>query len=192
MSTETTKPIIKQGTRILTPYLYGQLCEQLNDTYLAITSVLLCTGMRAEEFWDFMKHPEWYDAKRKCIDMPKGSIKKVKCLHKERSIVLTSMGCAQVEYVLKMRPHKIQRQDMWITLRGAAERAGIGTQGITTKMFRKSIISWLAVCYPDKMFKIASSAGHSLETMRLHYSNLQFEARDVKEMQDFVKGWGEA
>jgi|WetSurMetagenome_2_1015567.scaffolds.fasta_scaffold371860_2 hypothetical protein len=191
MSENLEKPIIKQRTRILTPYLYSQFREQLNDTYKAVSDVLLYTGMRAEEFWEFINHPEWYDPKRRCIDMPIGSIKKVKCLHKERSVVLNDAGCKAVEFVLHMKPKKIERQDMWITYKGAAERSGIGPQGITTKMFRKSLISWLAVIYPDKMFKIASSAGHSLETMRLHYSNLQFEARDLREMQEFLKGWGE-
>lgn len=186
------KPIIKQNTRILTPYLYNQLREQLNDTYKAISDALLNTGMRAEEFWEFLEHPEWYDAKRKCIDMPQGSIKKIKCLHKERTIVLTDRGCKAIEYVLQMKPRKIARQDMWITYRGAAERSGIGTAGITSKMFRKTMISWLAVCYEDKLFKIASSAGHTLDIMRLHYSSLQFEARDLREMQEFLKGWGEA
>jgi site-specific recombinase XerD len=192
MSEPIEKPIIKQNTRILTPYLYKLLRPELNPTYQAVSDALLHTGMRAEELWEFLHHPEWYDPKRKCIDMPIGSIKKKKCLHKERTVVLTQNGCKAIEYILQMKPQKIQRQDMWITYKGASERAGIGVKGITTKMFRKSMISWLAVVYPDVMFKIASSAGHSLETMRLHYSNLQFEARDLQEMREFLKGWGEA
>lgn len=186
------KPIIKKNTRILTPYLYSLLRSELNDTYKAICDALLHTGMRVEEIWEFLDHPDWFDPKRKCIDMPPGSIKKIKSLHKDRTVVLTDRGCKAIEYILQMKPAKIQRQDMWITLRSAAERSGIGKQGITSKMFRKSAISWLAVCYPDKLFKIASSAGHTLDIMRLHYSNLQFEARDLQEMKEFLKGWGEA
>ena len=192
MSDIANKPIIKQNTRILTPYLYNLLRSELNDTYKALSDALLHTEMRAEELWEFILHPEWYDPSRKCIDMPIGSIKKVKCLHKERTVVMTDSGCKAIEYLLQMKPAKIQRQDMWITYKNAAERAGIGSKGVTTKMFRKSMISWLAVVYPDKMFKIASSAGHSLETMRLHYSNLQFETRDLQEMKEFLKGWGDA
>lgn len=192
MSEEFGKPIIKQNTRVLTPFLYAKLRAELNDTYKAVSDALLHTEMRAEELWEFIDHPDWYDPKRKCIDMPIGSIKKKKCLHKERTVVLTDTGCKAIEYILHMKPSKIQRQDMWITYKGASERSGIGNKGVTTKMFRKSMISWLAVVYPGDMFKIASSAGHSLETMRLHYSNLQFEARDLQEMKEFLKGWGEA
>jgi hypothetical protein len=190
MSEIIDKPIIKQNTRILTPYLYKRLREELNDTYKAVSDALLHTEMRAEELWEFLDHPDWYDPKRKCIDMPIGSIKKKKCLHKERTVVLTDEGCKAIEYILHMKPDKIQRQDMWSTYKGAAERSGIGNKGVTTKMFRKSMISWLAVIYPESMYKIACSAGHSLDTMRLHYSSLQFESRDLAEMREFLKGWG--
>lgn len=195
----STRPIIKQKTRILTPYLYGQLRAQLNPTYQAISDVLIHTGMRVEEFWEFLEFGTvlgglagWYDPQRKCIDMPHGSIKKIKSLHKERTIILSDAGCKAVEHVLRMNPKKIPRQSMWITYNAAAKKAGLGNEGITSKMFRKSLISWLAVCHEDKMYKIASSAGHTLEIMRLHYSSLQFEARDVQEMKEFLKGWGEA
>jgi hypothetical protein len=41
------------------------------------------------------------------------------------------------------------------------------------------------------MYMIAGSAGHTLETMQNHYTNLAFEKRDIEDMRIILKGWGE-
>ncbi len=183
--------LVKQDTAILTPFETLKIRENLNEKYQAIADGLLHTQMRVEELWEFMRHPEWYSASRRCIDLPKGAIKKVKTLHKERTVRLSIAGCSAVEYLIKMNPDKVSRQAMGPAMKRAAKKAGFKPDGITSKMYRKTMISWLMTCVPEKMYMIAGSAGHTLETMQNHYTNLAFEKRDIEDMRAILKGWGE-
>jgi integrase len=141
--------------------------------------------MRMPEFWDLLRHPEWYDVKRRCIEVPKRVIQKKKLKIKYRQVNLTLAGCDAVEHLFKVNPKQISRQAMTETLCFAARKAQLPEldKGIAPKMFRKTIVSWLMKTYPDKMFEIAASAGHTLEVMREHYK---------EDMVRFLKGWGEA
>lgn len=186
-----TQPIIRQHTRILIPKEYQKFRTELNAIYKVIADVLLQTGMRVEEFWEFLEHPGWYRAARRCIDLPKGSIKKVKALHTERTVLLTLEGCDAVETLLALKPDHVTRTSMRDAFRRAAGKS-IGVEGISPKMFRKSLISWLVAVYPEKHLYIAASAGHSQEIMRVHYLGIAFERGDIEDMRLFLKGWGEA
>jgi integrase len=73
-----------------------------------------------------------------------------------------------------------------------AASKSIGTEGITPKMFRKTLVSWLIKCMPEKAFEISASMGHDLNTMRGHYVGIAFERKDVEDMRVFLKSWGEA
>ena len=186
--------IIRQDTRILTPREYRLLRENLNAKYQIISDVLLNTGMRVEEFWDLLDHSQWYDPARRCIDLPKGAIKKKKAIYQERTILLTPDGCDALKtlYAANGSIRYTSRVNMGAALKRAASAARIGDQGIVPKMFRKTLVSWLIACYPDRAFQISASIGHELETMRVHYANLGFQQRDVEEMQRFLQGWGKA
>ena len=189
---KTPDYIIKQKTRILKPSEYRSLREQLNPVHQVICDVLLNTGMRGEELWAFVKHPEWYRASRRCIELPLGSIKKIRCLHKERTVQLTQKGCECVETLIKLKLKRpVARSNFHLSLRLAASRS-IGEAGITPKMFRKTLVSWLIKTTPEKAFEISASMGHDLNTMRQHYVGIAFERNDVEEMREFLKGWGEA
>jgi hypothetical protein len=59
-------------------------------------------------------------------------------------------------------------------------------------MFRKTLASWLVTCYPEKLFQISGSMGHTIEIMREHYVNMAFERRDVEDMRLYLQRWGEA
>lgn len=183
--------LIRKDTAILTPFETLKIRENLNEKYQAIADGLLHTQMRVEELWEFMRHPEWYSASRRCIDLPKGAIKKVKTLHKERTTRLSIAGCLAVEYLVKMNPNKVSRQAMGPALKRAAKKAGFKLVGITPKMYRKTMISWLMTCMPEKMYMISGSAGHTIETMQDHYTNLAFDKRDLEDMRVILKGWGE-
>ena len=184
--------IIKQKTRILKPSEYAQIREQLNPIHQVICDVLLNTGMRGEELWAFVRHPEWYRASRRCVELPLGSIKKIRCLHKERTVCLTQSGCECVEILFKLKlKTPIARSNFHTALRLAASRS-IGEEGITPKMFRKTLVSWLIKTTPEKAFEISASMGHDLNTMRQHYVGIAFERKDVEDMRVFLKGWGEA
>lgn len=185
-----TCQIVKQNTCILTPKVYLLLREQLNPNYKTICDALLHTGMRVEEFWEFIKHPEWYKPSRRCIDLPKTAIRK-RSLIKERSVILTSNGCEVIENVLKLNLKKVSRVAMNEAISRAAIKADIGDEYICPKMFRKTLISWLVKCYPDKQLWIAASSGHTLETLLKHYLGIGFAAEDVDDMRKFLKGWNE-
>lgn len=184
--------IIRQGTKILTPREYRLLRENLNAKYRIICDVLLNTGMRVEEFWDLKDHPAWFDPARRCIDLPKGAIKKKKSSYQERTIMLTPEGCDALKTLFSMNGsiRYTSRVNMGAALKRAASAARIGEQGIVPKSFRKMAVSWLIAVYPEKAFQISASIGHELETMRKHYANLGFQQRDVEDMKDFWKGWG--
>jgi integrase len=191
--------IIRQNTRILTPREYYLMREELNPKYKIISGVLINTGMRVEEFWDFRDHPHWFDAARRCIDLPKGSkakgipgIKKTKSAYQERTVNLTVEGCDAIKTLISMNSsiRYTNRVNMGAALKRAAKKARIGETGIVPKMFRKSLVSWLVTCHPERYVQISSSIGHELETMRIHYANLAFERRDTEDMRKFLNGWG--
>jgi integrase len=188
------KAIIKNATRVLTPFEYEKLRIQLNPVYQAICDVLLHTGLRMPEFWDLLRHPEWYDAKRRCIEVPKRTVQKKKLKVVYRQVNLNLLGCEAIEHLFKVNPKHISRQAMTETLCFAARKAELPEldKGVAPKMFRKTIVSWLMKTYPERMFEISASAGHTLDIMKDHYSNLAFAAQDREDIKRFVKGWGEA
>jgi integrase len=148
--------------------------------------------MRWVELWAFVQHPDWYRASRRCIELPLGSIKKVRCLHKERTVHLTPTGCRAVEMLIGLKlKGPIERSNFHVSLHLAASKS-ISIYGITPKMFRKTLVSWLIKCMPEKALEISASMGHNLETMRTHYLGIAFERGDVEEMREYLKGWGEA
>lgn len=184
-------PIIKNKTRILVPEELFWLLEELNPVYAAIVLVLVHTSMRVTEFWDFLEHPSWYKPSRHCISLPRGAIKKDKCVYKERDIILTEEGCKCVETLLGMpNIKKVSRTAMREAMRLAAEKT-IGAEGVSPKSCRKTGISWLVRVYKDKHLYIASSAGHTLETMKINYLGIAFKKEDFEPMKLFFKGWGE-
>jgi integrase len=199
METEynSIKAIVKEGTRILTPKEYEKLKEKLNPEYIAICDVLLHTGMRMPELRRFMDHYDWYDPRRRCIELSTEAIRKKKTVYKTRQINLTIGGCKAVEHLHKLYKDNLNipsRQAMIGTLSRAAIEANIPEldKGICPKMFRKMLVSYLMKCYPDRMFEIAANMGHTLEVMRTNYTNLSFVGEDIDDMKKFLKGWGMA
>jgi integrase len=191
------KAIIKQDTRVLTPNEYSKLKEKLSPEYICICDVLLHTGMRMPEFIKFSQHPEWYDARRRCIDLPTNAIRKKKTIYKTRQVTLTLDGCYAVDHFFKMLKDNMNiptRQAMLGTLRRAAIEAKLpeGDKGICPKMYRKSLVSWLMKAMPEKMFEIAANMGHTLVVMQTNYTNLSFAREDLEDIRKFLKGWGEA
>lgn len=202
----TDKPIIKQSTRILTPAEWYLLREHLPITYTVICDVLLNTGMRVEEFWEFAAHTfidprngnqhinNWFSASRRCIDLPECAIGKSRCTIKQRTILLSPDGVRAVETLISMGSSikYTDRSNMRKMLIKSAVAAGLDPQGITNKMFRKTLVSWLMATIPEKDAYILYSVGHSQETQHRHYLSMGFVKRDVEDMRKFLHGWGEA
>jgi integrase len=164
--------------------------EHLNPAYRSICDSVLDSHMRGTEFRWFMAHPQAYKASRRCISLTKEATKKVQIVRKERDIILTIRGCEAIENFIRNRYYVATRSGVREALILAATKAGIGTEGITPKMFRKTYLSWLVVTHPELYFKIAMSAGHTVDVLQNHYAGIAFQREDVTAMREYVKGWG--
>lgn len=149
---------------------------------------MLVTGLRPIEF--FRMDKTWYRPSRRCLDLPEGACLKEKCQYKERTVLLSLYGCDVLDRWFEI-PRKIPKKvSMRDTLRRYAESAGIGTDGITSKMFRKTWDSWLAACFPEQYLYIASSQGHDVETIRKYYMGIAFPPGETDKMTKYVGEWG--
>lgn len=197
------KPIIKQDTLILTPSYWYLMREHLGANYQIICDVLLNTGMRIEEFWEFINHTykeqdgrygnHWYSATRRCIDLPESAIGKARCTIKQRTILLSPEGVRAVETLIAANGSikYIDRSNFRKVLINAAINAGMGgIVGIKPKMFRKTLVSWLMACVPEKEPYILVSIGHCQEIQHRHYLAMGFARKDVEDMRKFLNGWG--
>jgi len=196
MVDQPTDIMIRQETRILKPSEYKLLRNEMNPRHQLILDGLLYTGMRVEEFWRFMNNPEWFKPNRRVIDLPKGSILKVKAKQKERTVMLSFRGVQAIERLVegirKGEVKAITRIAFNRALQLAAEKAGIGKTGITSKMMRKTWISWLMATLEDQKahLLIAVSSGHDLNTLATHYLGLGFPRNELDAMKEHVIGWG--
>ena len=68
-------------------------------------------------------------------------------------------------------------------------KAGIGDKGITPKMFRKTLVSWLVFCCPERLLEIMLSMGHTDNVSMKHYLGLPFRNEDKDEMRNYIGGW---
>jgi integrase len=195
-----TDIILKQGARILFPGDYEKLRAQMPEYYQIICDAMLLSGMRPIEFERFLS--SWYRGSRRVIVLPKDSCLKEKCKFKERTIRLSLAGCDAFDKltttivrhkqrdvpVLGVRPRRVAFRD---ALMRYAKLAGIGHEGITPKMFRKTLVSWLVACYPEKSLYIQASMGHDGDTIVNNYLGLGFTRDDIELMRSkYLNDWG--
>jgi hypothetical protein len=190
-----TCEVYKNNTCVMLPRETESMFEKMTPTYRAICLGLLHSQMRVEEFRWFVQHPEAYKPSRRCISLPKEAIKKTATLYPERDVILSVKGCQVIEHLISMKLKAKDfpsRQAMNVYLDKIAVEAGIGSEGICPKMYRKSIISWLVAIYPEKHAWINSSAGHTADIQLRHYMGIAFSRRDIEDMRSELRGWGEA
>lgn len=183
---------IKSDTCVLMPREYAKLREVMDEDHRILCDALLHTGMRGTEFAKFIQNTEWYKPSRRCIDLPKLAITKKATLYKQRTVILSVKGCASIERIIEAKLKSLpKRQSFNEYLDSAAIRCGLGKDHICPKMFRKTIISWLVACFPEKQMYINHSAGHTRDVQLNDYLGVQFRKEDVEDMRVFLKGWGE-
>lgn len=195
-----TDIILKQGARILFPSDYELMRAQMPLYYQLICDASLLSGMRPIEMVRF--NPSWYRGSRRVIVLPKGACLKEKCEYKERTITLSLAGCdafdkfttEKVRFkkkdvpVYERIPKRVAFRDALIRY---AKLAGIGTEGITQKMFRKTLVSWLIACYPEKQAYIQASMGHNGDTIVNNYLGLGFPKSEIELMRTkYLNEWG--
>ena len=195
-----TDIILKQGARVLTPSDYIKLREQMPRYYQIICDASLLSGMRPIELSRFQ--PAWYRASSRVIRLPKGACLKEKCEYKDRTITLSLSGCDAFDVLVsekvKFKGKEVPvytRISKRVAFRDAliryAKLAGIGTEGINPKMFRKTLVSWLIACYPEKQMYIQASMGHSGDTIVKNYLGLGFPKSEIELMKaKYLNEWG--
>ena len=186
--------IIKQGAQILNAVEYEKIRSNLNQTHQLIFDGQLFTGMRIEEFWRFVEHPEWFHPDRQYVELPPGSILKVKAKQKERLVLLSFIGTSKVRdlvaAIYRGEIKSITKQGWGQDLKRAALKSDMNIRGISPKMLRKTAISWLMLWYPNDGLRIASSAGHDTGTLIRHYMSLPFSPQEKEQVKAYVIGWG--
>lgn len=192
-----TCEVVKDETCVYLPREWIRIREHLNPVYQSICDVLLYSGMRVEEFWWFVDHPESFKPSRRCISLPKDAIKKTETKYKSRDVLLPIKGCDAVQHLIDMKltakKLRVSREAMGQALKRAAEKSGVGKMHICPKAFRKTYISWLSAIYkdsPGRCVWINASAGHTSDIQLNNYLATSFEPRDVDDMRVEMKGWG--
>lgn len=186
--------ILIQNTRVLMPSEYIKLRKAIaagddnNQKYPVLLDFLLHTGMRLVEAQSTT--PDMYRASRRVIAGV--SCAKVKCKASQRTVMLSLPGCDAVEAWLKSGYAIPNRAAMHVTLKRYAELSGIGSDGVTAKMFRKTLASWLMACYPEMEMYISASMGHSRATLQKHYLGHGFPRAEVDLAREMLQGWGVA
>lgn len=181
--------ITRKNTRILTPTEYEKLRSCMSDKYQVYSDVLLMTGLRPVEFWRMDR--SWYRPARRCLELPPGAVRKLKCIWQQRTVILSLPACDAIDtYFGCTGIEPLKENSMRDAYRRYAIKAGLSTTGICTKMFRKTWVSWLVACYPEQALQIAASMGHSLEVMRNNYLGLAFPPGEMEKMRTkYLEGW---
>jgi integrase len=186
-------PLSKNGIAVLTPHEWHLIENQLNADYKIRGDFLLQTAMRISEAYHISQHPECFRKENGAIFLPRvEGLGKKRCKQKERAILLSPKGVKAVGLFYEKDMGFPSYQAMDLSFKRAAKEASFDTRTVTTKMLRKTFITWLMVCHPDRQGMIATSAGHTNDTMQGHYITFGFKKDDVKEMREEIAGWGEA
>ena len=139
--------LIKQKTRIMIPEEYNAIRTEMNRDHRLVFDGLLFTGMRATEFWRFMDHPQWFHTDRQYVELPQGSMLKVKARQSERTVLLSDLGNRAlrdlIDAVRRNQISEVSRQAWGETLARAVGKTDLDPTGVVPKMTRKTWVSWL-------------------------------------------------
>lgn len=156
-----------------------------NKDDLTNFDMCLLLGARYLECRRIQKNPKCFD-KKNFIEVEEHKIKRTA---QKRWIRLSNKGKTLILYFFDVK-RKLPSVQAWDEkLKRWAELAGIGTEGVTSRMLRKTWESWLMFYYPELSMMIAQSQGHTLITAMQHYVNIPFTDEDAKHMKEWVEGW---
>jgi len=177
---------------VLSPAEKNLIYKELNNVYKCRANFLLHTAVRIAEGYYLSKHQECYRQENHAIFIPQvKGMGKDRCTLKRRTVLLSQRGVDAVELFYEEKVHLPTYQSMEPVFKRAAVDAGFDKNYITTKMFRKTMISWLMACFPERLMSISLSAGHTPQTMHGHYMQQGWRKEDVRDMRDELRGWGE-
>jgi hypothetical protein len=189
-------PLTKNNVAVLTPQQWHILENNLNGDYKIRGDFLLQTAMRISEAYYVSRHLECFKEDHGAIFLPHVNgdeqFGKKRCKQKERAVLLSPNGIAATKLFVNKMVGLPSYQAMDPVFKRAAKEADFDIRFITTKMLRKTFISWLINTNPELKGKIAASAGHTTETMDGYYLAYGFKKEDVRDMREEIKGWGES
>ncbi len=185
------QPIIlksdKRQSRILRPFEFESIRTLAKPYQQLWLDALLTTGMRYEELALFQKNPQWFD--KTFIHLPVEANRKHKAL-KQRSVRLSRWGQTIIPLFLTNSRPIPNRAGIRADLLGWAKSAGIGIEGISAKMFRKTWESWITIKYPTINPKIILlSQGHNDFVSLNYYLSVPFTEEDKALMGKYTDGY---
>lgn len=177
---------------VLTPKEKNLIWEHLSPVYRIRGNFLLYTFMRIREAMHTADHPEYFRKENCAIFLPiVPGLGKKRCTIKQRTITLSDNGVKAVEEFYAHKVGFAAYQNMEAAFVLAAKKADFDTSLITTKMLRKTGVSWHLAAYPNQQSQISRAAGHDVNTMNKHYLADGWRKEDKKDMAEELAGWGE-
>lgn len=177
---------------VLTPKEKNLIWDKLSPVYRIRGNFLLYTAMRIREAMHTSNHPEYFRKENCAIFLPiVPGMGKARCTIKQRTITLSDNGVKAVEEFFNHKVGFAAYQNMEAAFILAAKKADFDTSLITTKMLRKTGVSWHLAAYPNQQSQISRMAGHDIKTMNKHYLADGWRKEDKKDMAEELKGWGE-
>ena len=174
--------------RILTPLDYDKYVVNIDKDYLrTIFNICFWSGMRYVEVQRLYKHPEWVLKERRTIYLPREAQQKVKRISPERYIPIPPQITGELAYFFKNT--KTPTLKVWNdNLKRWAKKAGFDLIGISPKMTRASIESWMyqADIEPGR---ICQRQGHDRITSLNHYMATPFTEAEKIEIKKRLAGW---
>ena len=199
--------IYVKGVRILSPFDYDKLYEVVpKKHHKTILDVCLWTGMRYVEVQRLHEHPEWIMKNRNCIHLPEEAQKKLKRRQLERYIYPIPPQLASILPYFFDNPAppaienwnenlkrwslkaEIAEREMFHENNNTRLRVITGLKGISAKMTRKTIESWMfGIRIPEN--EICLRQGHDKATSLRHYQGLPFTPHEKGEISTRLSSW---
>jgi integrase len=188
-----------QKIRVLTPADYDAIIKVINtpidqpnlkhvDRRHLATLFEVCwwTGMRYKEVMRLHQHPEYFQERG--ILLGRDMQLKAKRVAPERRIPVPPQLSTVMPYFFKNK--KPPTPQVWgRDLRKYAVLAGLGTKGISPKITRAGIESWMFAAGIEQDW-ICLRQGHDSTTSLRHYKALGFTDRETLEIKGRLAGWG--
>lgn len=170
--------------RILTPTELDRIIGSIIKNYHStIFNICFWSGMRYEEVRRLHKHPEWIMWSRNAIHLNGSAQRKAKRRQFERYVPIPQQIENELKYFFtNTQPPMLATWDQ--NLKRWAQHAGIGTVGVSAKMTRATIETWMVTAGIDDR-SICLRQGHTTITSLNHYQALpdlftQAEKMEIK------------
>lgn len=158
-----------------------------NNDELTMFNCLLLMGIRYEEAKRVQKDKKCFDGNFVILENKKHEA--IKTRGSQRQIRLSNMGKTEMRHFFdteKYLPNVISYNEK---LKRWAELAKISEENVSVRMLRKTWESWLNFAYPELVYMICESQGHTTVTAMKHYVKTSFSNEEIAKMRQFVEGW---